>query len=94
MPPGVTPVHVQYMCRRLCVENNVYSSAQSLVTTQTLICSMFLRAVVYCCQQERNINLERGAGDKYHLDKTVKRFYYVPILLLKIIVKDQYKCQM
>lgn len=28
--PGVTSVHVQYMCRRLCAENSFYSSTQSL----------------------------------------------------------------
>lgn len=35
------------------------------IATQSLICTVFLQSLVYCCQQERNTNFRGGAGEKY-----------------------------
>lgn len=69
--PGVTSVHVQYMCRRLCVGNGFLQLSPVLgVATQTL------QTVVNCCQQERNMNHKRGSGDKHQLINPNKKQLY------------------
>lgn len=67
--PRVTLVHVQYVCRRLCVENNVYSSVLGLAT-QTHICMLFLQSVVQNRERKinnKNIHFKRRWCDMYPL---------------------------